>query len=46
MGIPHYTLMEASEAKRLIQYATMTVRGHVFPVVIQLPRQVLWKDFE
>ena len=46
MGIPHHTLMDVSDARRMLRYATMTVRGHVFPVVIQLPRQVLWHDPE
>jgi sulfopyruvate decarboxylase TPP-binding subunit len=44
MGIPHYTLMDIKDAPRLIKQATMTVRGHVFPVAIQLPRHVLWED--
>jgi len=46
MGIPHYTLMDVKDAPRLIKQATMTVRGHVFPVAIQLPRHVLWEDPE
>jgi sulfopyruvate decarboxylase TPP-binding subunit len=44
MGIPHYTLDDVADAPRLIKQAAMTVRGHVFPVVIQLPRHVLWED--
>lgn len=44
MGIPHYTLMDVADAPRLIKQAVMTVRGHVFPVAIQLPRHVLWED--
>jgi sulfopyruvate decarboxylase TPP-binding subunit len=44
MNIPHYTMMSIAEAPRLIKQATMTVRGQVFPVVIQLPRHVLWED--
>lgn len=46
MGIPHYTLMDVKDAGRLIKQAAMTVRGHVFPVAVQLPRHVLWDDPE
>jgi len=44
MGIPHYTVMDVADAPRMIKDATMTVRGHVFPVALQLPRNVLWED--
>jgi sulfopyruvate decarboxylase TPP-binding subunit len=44
MGIPHYTLMDVSQVPSMIKNASMTVRGHVFPIVLQLSRQVLWED--
>ena len=46
MNIPHYTMMDIAHGPRLIKQATMTVRGQVFPVVVQLPRHVLWEDAE
>jgi sulfopyruvate decarboxylase TPP-binding subunit len=46
MNIPHYTMMDIRDAGRLIKQATMTIRGQVTPVAIQLPRHVLWEDPE
>lgn len=44
MGIPHYMARDADEAALMFKEATMTVRGQILPVSIQLPRRILWED--
>jgi sulfopyruvate decarboxylase TPP-binding subunit len=44
MGVPHYMARDAAEGALMIREATMTVRGQILPVSIQLPRRILWED--